>query len=689
MVAKSFEHLVDDLVSKGLDNDKRYESTVYPQNYLPPELQTALAGASKNLKGKGAGKPDFSVMFNSHKNLVIIIEDKYELKFLEKTSKKGKLEETEKAIKDYALNGAVHYAKAILNHDSEKFKEVLAVGVAGEKVNDDMVTEVKALYFYDKDSEPKVVNIPSVDMLFSNLKEDNFEDFYESIKLTDDEREAILATSYESLKKSAKDLNRLFYDYSFPVDQRVVVVSGFMLAMEAGLTPDDLKSGPAGSNISDGAKIYNHIQGALELREMEESKRNMMLSIFAYIKNDIEHDKPRTDKVFATGSRKGQVMPTDSINKEVFTFIYDNVWKVIDKKSHIDSLGEMYSEFLKYALGDGKENGVVLTPPYVTQMMCKLIDVDRDSRVFDPCTGSAGFLVSAMSAMLNDMKANLPSDEWEEKEQEIKKHQLMGVELDLKMFSLAVTNMILRGDGSSRIMKASAFDVRDKLTDFAPTKALLNPPFSYSENGMPFVLESLNGMAPGGDLAVIIQDSAGTGKSIATNKKILDKHTLVGSIRMAGDLFQPSAGVQTSIYVFKAHIKHDEQKSVRFVDFSEDGYKRTGRGLRTIGDADTLYKDVVNVFKYGSNAKVTSDIEFVDDTINISGANAGKDWNFTQHQVFDTVATEEDFMKTVSDYMNFELGMILSGRGSLIGYEEEETDNVESEVGNDFVGEEL
>ena len=28
---------------------------------------------------------------------------------------------------------------------------------------------------------------------------------------------------------------------------------------------------------------------------------------------------------------------------------------------HIDIMGEMYSEFLKYALGDGTELGIVLT----------------------------------------------------------------------------------------------------------------------------------------------------------------------------------------------------------------------------------------------------------------------------------------------------------------------------------------
>lgn len=44
-----------------------------------------------------------------------------------------------------------------------------------------------------------------------------------------------------------------------------------------------------------------------------------------------------------------------SINKQIFTFIYENIYKSIDDISgHVDIMGEMYSEFLKYTLGDGK-----------------------------------------------------------------------------------------------------------------------------------------------------------------------------------------------------------------------------------------------------------------------------------------------------------------------------------------------
>lgn len=71
----------------------------------------------------------------------------------------------------------------------------------------------------------------------------------------------------------------------------------------------------------------------------------------------------------------------------------------------------------------------------------------------------------------------------------------MGVELNAEMFTLAATNMILRGDGSSNIKKGNTFKTPEELyTKFKADRLLLNPPFSYEENGMPFIKFGLSKM---------------------------------------------------------------------------------------------------------------------------------------------------------------------------------------------------
>ena len=91
-----------------------------------------------------------------------------------------------------------------------------------------------------------------------------------------------------------------------------------------------------------------------------------------------------------------------SCNKQIFTFIYEYVFKQIDAiAGHIDIMGEMYSEFLKYALGDGKEIGIVLTPPYVTKLMAEILNITEDNRVMDLATGVRVIIMTVANSQVN------------------------------------------------------------------------------------------------------------------------------------------------------------------------------------------------------------------------------------------------------------------------------------------------
>jgi hypothetical protein len=168
--------------------------------------------------------------------------------------------------------------------------------------------------------------------------------------------------------------------------------------------------------------------------------------------------------------------------------------------------------------------------------------------------------------------------------------------------------------------------------------------------------------------AIIIQDSAGSGKAISTNSMILKKHTLLASIKMPMDLFQPSAWVQTSVYIFQAGIPHDFNKTVKFLDFRNDGYKRTLRGLQEVDSPTERYEDILKIYKAGKLAKDLKsnrnlDQIYVEDFITPSWC----DWNFEAHQKIDTKPTLQDFKKTVSDYLSWEVSNLLknNGEGSL------------------------
>ena len=657
-----YENDVDDYVKATFKNLGLKKSRDFNEKQaMTSYLKEALKGSAKTKTKENFGIPDFSLECY---DIPVIIENKFGSKKLV-AKDKDEMKFDDKSISGYAVNGALHYARSIIA--SGKYHEAVAIGIAGDSEENLQI----CVYFVWGSSELTFKFMDNYKTLNFLENKKSFKNFYKDAKLTDEDKHRFLITSREILKIYAKKLNKLMHNHNITAPQRVLYVSGMLLSMQDiknnyGLTPDDLK-GSQLDNERDGVLITNRISSFLKNRKIPLEKLNLMLASFNEISKNSQRDemdetKPNDKEVAYLLKEKS------STTKQIFTFLYRNIFQKIDGSGgesfgHIDVMGEMYSEFLKYALGDGKELGIVLTPPYITKMMAEILDIDKDNRVMDLATGSAGFLISAMQIMIENANENYAkgSSKAMKKIDEIKRNQLLGVELNAEMYTLAATNMILRGDGSARIEHGSAFNRPDKLySNFKADRILLNPPFTFEENGMPFIAYGLDRMAKGGLGAIIIQDSAGSGKAVKSNQKILKSHTLLASIKMPVDLFVPVAGVQTSIYIFKAHEPHDFERSVKFIDFRNDGYKRTSRSLQELDEPTQRYTDIVKIYKAGRAAKVSSqlwklDEIYVEDLITDSGA----DWNFDQHKKIDAMPTLADFKKTVSDYLSWEVSQIL------------------------------
>ena len=655
------------LDSLGLKKGLNYND----ENNMSDYLKKALEGLSKTDKKTSNGRPDFHLeeYFDNnekHNKIPILIENKLGLKYHIADTKQG-IKNDDTSIKNYAVNGVIHYATGIIK--KKAYKEVIAIGISGDSKDN---IKVSAYYVFGSNfNNVKLVEeYTTLDFLENQQA---FSNFYSDATLSEKEKHDILIQSQEQLQKYAKKLNKLMHNHNITAPQRVLYVSGMLLSMQdiydentneilhAGLRVNELEGRAINSNSRDGLKIVNRIDDYLKMKGINEEKKNLMLSSFSEISKDNQRDEAtELDKEVSIFLDRNA-----SINKQVFTFIYEYIFKSIDSMAgYIDIMGEMYSEFLKYALGDGKEIGIVLTPPYVTKMMAEILKVDKESRVMDLATGSAGFLISAMELMIKDAERNGRDTKIaKDKIKDIKKNQLLGVELNAEMYTLAATNMILRGDGSSNIRKGNTFSTPKELYEnFKATKLLLNPPFSYTENGMPFIAFGLDNMEKNGLGAIIIQDSAGSGKAISTNQKILKKHTLLASIKMPVDLFMPMAGVQTSIYVFKAHEPHDYTENVLFIDFRNDGYKRTKRGILELDMPSERYIDILNIYKNRDHAKdLKAEWDLKEVVVLDTITDKGNDWNFEQHKKIDIKPTEDDFRKTVADYMSWEIDTLLKG----------------------------
>lgn len=134
---------------------------------------------------------------------------------------------------------------------------------------------------------------------------------------------------------------------------------------------------------------------------------------------------------------------------------------------------------------------------------------------------------------------------------------------------------------------------------------------------------------------------------------------------MPSGLFGNKASVNVCIFVFKVNRPHEEDDIVTFIDFSEDGYSRQNRkkstqdvNLRNTDHAEKRYDEVL-AHVLGKKPKTQYYTEtngkIIKDTISLKG----NDWNFNQHQIIDTIPTEEDFKKVVSSYLSWKVSQLM------------------------------
>ncbi|MGG0666954.1 N-6 DNA methylase [Lederbergia citrisecunda] len=641
------------------------------QEFLNEDIDKALNDYYSKSGGVGPNRPDAKILLqDKHNNYFpVLIEYKGYKDKLIKLNADNQVDNTTVKnepnftnIKGFAVNGAVHYANALLHHTA--YENIIAIGMTGYKDEFGDLQHSIGVYFVSKENlgiGQKIGDYTD----FSFLKKENFDDFILEVKqlsLSQEELNKIKDKREKEIETSLTKLNNDIYqnEKGLSEQDRVYLVAGTIIATlgVAGhvspLEKSDLKSSPEINN-RDGDIVMRKIESFLIKKHLPISKRD---SIIRALKNTILADN------------LNRIDNGETQLKRVFTKIVDDLGYYYKIGLTTDFTGKLFNEMYSWlGFSQDKLNDVVLTPSYVAKFLVKLARVNKDSYVWDFATGSAGLLVAAMNEMLDDAKHNSQSpEELLQKELKIKSEQLLGLEILPNVYMLAVLNMILMGDGSSNILNEDSLTGFDgkygygRENDEFPADAfILNPPYSASGNGMIFVERALN-MMNRGYASIIIQSSAGSGKATEYNKRILQKHTLIASIKMPVDLFSGKSTVQTNIYVFRVNERHEGDNVVKFIDFTNDGWKRSNRrksaasvNLQNEDRAEERYQEVVELVKFGkSKLKIFSEKEYYEGTID---PNDGNDWN--QSAPIDTKPTETDFKKTVADYLAWEVSQLL------------------------------
>jgi len=607
------------------------------------EIKDALKTASK----KGTGRAGFPEFTAKSQDFILVIEDKAKLEDQAnyKDDENTILATDKKSIINFAENGALHYATQIIAKTS--FEKVFAFGCSGNEKHH-LIRPI-----YVDSSGYKILDTIEN---FENFSTKNIDKYYKEQVLGETPPE-ILET--EEIIKKAKELHEYLRNYGqLGDDEKPLVVSAIMLALsDKSFKTDSL----IGDKVrTDGQKIFSAIEDYMKRVEVTPTtKKDKVLNEFILVKdrtllNTVDNRLAKTPLRYFT------------------EYVENNVLASVKANAKEDILGMFYGEFIRFSGGDGQALGVVLTPGHITDLFCDLVDLKPTDIVFDPCCGTSGFLISALHNMLLQVKTK-------KEQNQIKKHQLHGIEIREDMFSIATTNMILRGDGKSNLENADFFrqpiedleiekdgkkEIIKGLRSMNYTVGFMNPPYSQAKgkdtahlSEIHFIEHLLDGLADGARSVVIVPQSTMVGKTKEdkqVKKRILQKHTLEGVITLNKETFY-GVGTNPCLAIFTANKPHSDKKYCKFINYEDDGFAiRKHVGLVETERAKERKAHLLNVWLHDAPAEskfmVKTTIESNDE------------WLHSFYYFNDEIPKQEDFEKTISDYLTFEFNMIMEGR---------------------------
>lgn len=476
-----------------------------------------------------------------------------------------------------AFNEAIDYARTINKLDA--VEAFIVTGVAGND-NDGYLVKTGII---TQTNEIQLVE-------YNNKQITGFLSPDQAKHLVDNKIHTLnnLVTDELLLLNIAESINEELHRASINKDLRASVISSVLLAMVSDTLPN--------FNASPDVFIKD-VNNRAEDILIHHSKREFA----EYIELRLPQEDAAKEKYKA------------AVVKVFFLLRKINIKAAMDS-SH-DLLGKFYEVFLKYGNG-AKDIGIVLTPRHITEFSSRILEISSKDLVYDPACGTGGFLVAAYDRVKREEPKNVEM---------FKKHRIFGIEQQASVTSLAIVNMIFRGDGKSNIINGDCLKINlnrkirngelsaeyqnDEGNRKAVTKVLMNPPFALKRNDeqeFTFIEHALNQMADGGLLLSVLPISvmyAGS-KDLDWRKRLLERNTILSVISFPNDLFYPQASVEPIIVIIKKGFKHSIQTETLFVRIIDDGFEKIKKRRLPHGNQSQLEKLEGQIISFLNNQKI-------------------------------------------------------------------------------------
>lgn len=560
------------------------------------KIDKLLKNASKG--GLGKGYPEFFIQFKENMDLIIIVECKAQAKY-----HKSK---TQTNYKEYAVDGVLLYSSFL----SKEF-DVLSIAISGEEKQNLRISHYLQLKGTKEAHE-----------IFAEDKFLELKDYLEGYKR--DERK--FNQDFQELLRYSKTLNDTLHSLKVPESNRSLLISGALIALSD-------KAFVNGYKYQKPKELAENLLNTIKNKLIEIENRHVedIITTFSFIKTHTILAKRENDL------------------RNIIEEVDEKINNFIKTYKFFDTLGQFYIEFLRYANND-KGLGIVLTPPHITELFCEIANINKESIVLDTCTGTGGFLISAMRQMIVDASGD------KKREKEIKTKQIIGVELQHDIFSLVCSNMYIHGDGRSGLLKGSCFDekVMQEIKKAKPNVGFLNPPYKTNKDDteeLEFIYNNLELLEKGSYCVAIVPMRCALydkGEGLLLKEKILKSHTLEAVFSMPDELFYNSnVGTNSCIMVYKSKEKHPQCYKTYFGYWKDDGFYKK----KTSGRADYDNKWVA-IKQYWLNSYRNKD-EIVGHSIKKEVV-AKDEWCVEAYMQTDyRYLNDDSFKHLVLDYLSF------------------------------------
>ncbi len=605
-----------DVVRDFLKNKMTFQNDWHRQSSENPYIQKALSDSSKNQTGH-EGYPDL-IYCNEKNKILILLEFKSDIKDHE--------EDGINSTKNSAIGGAKHYISFFTNYKLKEknidyFNNWRIIGLA-------FSGDIRNQYLWKLSTyilrNEKIEYRPELKELLNEL------DYLALFENYD------IETITVQVSETSKLINNMLR--SVDSQNRPILLSALMICLFASKKINNsFRSDYQGWSAE---TIIHNIPDTLNKILKDESIPLEKIQVFKNQLSFVADDIDLSDN-------------SKNIIKQILDMLKDKIIPLFDRKTNYDILGKFYEEFLRFAGVANVKKGIVLTPYHITTLFSELIPIKRDEIIFDPCCGTGAFLIAGMQKLISSITNSDIANKIELIEN-IKTNQLVGIEKHPTMYSLALSNMLFRGDGKSRLHFCDFFsdEASNLIKEIKPTIGFMNPPYAGDDSisnptkkEIQFVERLLDSVSR---YAVIIAPISVYFKEDEIRNRILTKHTLKYVINMPNDLFQPNAMINTAIAVFETGIAH-QGKEVIFYDMVEDGFilsKNKGR-TDAFNKWDSIKMNLIDQImgrkeldKHGIKTKITMNQE----------------WIFQAHAKIDFQdITENDFIKSIKEMVVFKV----------------------------------